>query len=67
MDVETFESRTRDMIEEALNRLQTAALLAAQLETEIAQTGQTVQNLSHLIETFLEEQRRQNAQNPKSR
>jgi hypothetical protein len=64
MDLETFESRTRDAIEQALNQLQTATLLAAQIESEISQTGRSVQALSLLVETFLAEQRQQNSENP---
>ncbi|NJR65401.1 MAG: hypothetical protein HC772_08935 [Leptolyngbyaceae cyanobacterium CRU_2_3] len=64
MDLEMFESRTRDTIEQALNRLQTATLLAAQLETQVFETGQSVQDLSRLVETFLAEQRQQNPESP---
>jgi hypothetical protein len=63
MDLDTFESRIRDTSEQALNRLQTATLLAAQIETEILQTGQSLQSLSLLVETFVAEQRQQNSEN----
>jgi hypothetical protein len=62
MDLETFESRTREALEQALNRLQTATLLAAQIEAEISQTGLTVQNLSRLVEDFLAAQRQQDSE-----
>jgi hypothetical protein len=57
MDLEQFESQARDAIEQALNQLQTATLLAAQLETQISETGRSVQDLSRSIETFVTEQR----------
>lgn len=62
MDLEALESRTRDTVEQALNQLHAASLLAAQLEIQIAETGRSVQALSQTLETFLTEQR----QNPDS-
>jgi hypothetical protein len=60
MNLEELESRTRDIIEQALNQLQTANLLAAQLERQITETGRSVQAISHTLESFVTEQR----QNP---
>ena len=57
MDLEALESRTRDTVEQALNQLHAASLLAAQLEIQIAETGRSVQALSQTLETFLTEQR----------
>ncbi|MBW4659452.1 MAG: hypothetical protein KME15_12315 [Drouetiella hepatica Uher 2000/2452] len=57
MDLEELESLTRDTVEQALNQLHAASLLAAQLERQIAETGRSVQALSQTLETFLTEQR----------
>ena len=53
MDLEQFDNQARELIEQTLNQLQTATLLAAQLENQISETGNTVQNLSRSIETFI--------------
>ncbi|UBF28049.1 hypothetical protein K9N68_09240 [Kovacikia minuta CCNUW1] len=57
MNLEALESQTRDIVEQTLTQLQTAALLVSELETRIAQAGQSVQELSQLVETFVAEQR----------
>lgn len=57
MDLEAFESQTRDAVEQALNQLNTASLLVAQLEIQISEAGSTVQSLSRLIEMFVAQQR----------
>jgi septal ring factor EnvC (AmiA/AmiB activator) len=57
MNLEEFESQTRDVIEQTLNQLHTASLQVAQLETQIAETGRTVQALSQLVERFIAEQK----------
>jgi hypothetical protein len=57
MDLEQFYAQARESIEQALNQLQTATLLAAQLETEISETGRSVQNISRTIEAFVIAQR----------
>jgi hypothetical protein len=62
MNLEEFESQTREAVEQTLNQLNTASLLVGQLETQIAETGKTLQTLSHLIEAFIAEQK----QNPTS-
>ncbi len=59
MTLDEFEAQTREELEQTLNQLQAATLLAAQLETRISQTGRTVQALSQRIETFVTEQRNQ--------
>jgi hypothetical protein len=56
MNLEALESQTRDIVERTLTQLQTATLLVSELETRIAQAGQTVQELSQLVETFVAEQ-----------
>ena len=58
MDLEQLDTQARELIEQALNQLQAATLLAAQLETQIFETGNSVQNLSRTIETFLTDERR---------
>jgi hypothetical protein len=61
MDLEQFYAQARESIEQALNQLQTATLLAAQLETEISETGRSVQSISRTIETFVIAQRQQSS------
>ncbi len=53
MNLQEFESKTRDGIERALNQLQTATLLLSALEIQILESGNTVQDLSRTIETFI--------------
>ena len=57
MNLQEFETRYRNEIEESLNQLQTAVLLVAQLQIKIINAGENVQNLSHSLEEFLSEQR----------
>jgi hypothetical protein len=57
MTPQEFEAQARDVLEQALNQLNTATLLLAQLETQIGAAGTTVQVLSHIIETFTSENR----------
>ncbi|MBD3883769.1 hypothetical protein IFO70_18560 [Phormidium tenue FACHB-886] len=59
MDLEQFESQTREAIEQVLNQLQTATLLTARLQTQISEAGRSVQSLSETIELFLAESRGQ--------
>ncbi|QZZ21215.1 hypothetical protein J5X98_01555 [Leptothermofonsia sichuanensis E412] len=67
MNVEEFELQARDVIEQTLNHLQTATLLATELETRIAEAGQSVQALGQLIERFVADQKnQQNQQNQPS-
>ena len=55
MEIEEFESQTRDAIDKILNQLQTATLLIAELECQISEAGASVQTLSQLVETFITE------------
>jgi hypothetical protein len=57
MNLDEFESQTRDVIEQTLNQLHTATLLIAQLENQISETGKTVQTLSQIIEAFVAQQK----------
>ncbi len=58
-DLDEFESQTRETIEQTLNYLHTASLLVGQLETQIVETGRSLQVLSQLIESFIAQQRQQ--------
>ncbi|MBD2022810.1 hypothetical protein H6F43_21740 [Leptolyngbya sp. FACHB-36] len=49
-------SQARAAIEQTLDQLQTATLLIAQLETQVAAAGRSVQALSNLIETYVTQQ-----------
>lgn len=57
MNIQELEAQAREAIDRSLNQLQAATLLIAQLETQVAEAGQAIQTLSHLIETFTAEQK----------
>jgi hypothetical protein len=59
MNLEEFETQSREALEQTLNQLHTASLLVGQLETQIAETGKSLQSLSQLIEAFVAQQKRQ--------
>lgn len=61
LDLEEFEAQTRETIEQTLNHLHTASLLVGQLETQIAETGKSLQALSSLIENFIAQQKATNS------
>jgi hypothetical protein len=52
MNLEEFQTQTRNALEQTLNELQVMTLMAAQLERQIAETGRSVQTLSRMIESF---------------
>lgn len=56
MNVEDFRHQARANLEETLNCLQTATLLVAELDTQIAAAGRSIQSLSQMIEDFTEPQ-----------
>ncbi|BAS55934.1 MULTISPECIES: hypothetical protein [Leptolyngbya] len=56
MNLQEFESQTRNNIERALTQLQTATLLLSALEIQILESGDTVKNLSLTIEQFINTQ-----------
>ncbi len=58
MNLDEFESQTRDSLEEALNQLQTATLLLSALELQILESGNTIKTLSRVVETFVTDERR---------
>jgi hypothetical protein len=57
ISVKDFESEYRDAMDETLNQLQTATLLLAQVEHQIAQIGSCVQSLSQRVEEFIIQQK----------
>jgi hypothetical protein len=59
MNLDEFESQTRDSLEKALNQLQTATLLLSALELQILESGNTIKTLSRVVETFVTDNRRQ--------
>lgn len=61
MNIDEFEAQTRDSLERALNQLQTATSLLATLEIQVLESGNTLQNLSRVIETFITQQREEDS------
>lgn len=57
MNLDEFENQYRRALDANLNRLQTAVLLVAQLETIVAEVGQDLQNLTLSFEEYVNEQR----------
>lgn len=57
MNLEEFEQQSREAIEQTLNQLHTASLLAGQLENQITETGSRIQQLSRIIEAFVAQQK----------
>lgn len=55
MDVKEFESQYREQVRDILNRLQAVVLVAQDLETAIVNIGDSIQSLSHDVESFLAE------------
>lgn len=59
MNLEEFEAQTRSTLEQTLNQLQAATLLANRLERQLSEAGRTIQSLSLQIESFIAQQRQQ--------
>lgn len=57
MNIEEFENNYRETIDKSLNELQTVVLLTAHLQTRITIIGQSFQNLSQIVEEFINEQK----------
>ena len=57
MNLDEFENQYRRALEANLNRLQTAVLLIAKLETIVSEVGQDLQNLTLTFEEYVNEQR----------
>ncbi|OLP16940.1 hypothetical protein BST81_18290 [Leptolyngbya sp. 'hensonii'] len=53
MNLEEFEQQSQEAVEKALNELQTATLLLAELENQVAAAGNSVRSLSQLIEALI--------------
>lgn len=56
MNVEEFRQQTRSALETTLNQLQAATLLVSELESQIADAGRTVQNLTQIVEQYIDTQ-----------
>ncbi|PSB28640.1 hypothetical protein [Chlorogloea sp. CCALA 695] len=57
MNLDEFENQYRRALDANLNRLQTAVLLIAKLETIVTEVGQDLQNLTLTFEEYVNEQR----------
>ncbi|MBA2748251.1 MAG: hypothetical protein H0U45_05825 [Tatlockia sp.] len=57
MNLDEFENQYRHALDANLNRLQTAVLLIAKLETIVSEVGQDLQNLTSTFEEYINEQR----------
>ncbi|MFN6566159.1 hypothetical protein A6770_11125 [Nostoc minutum NIES-26] len=57
MNLQEFESSYREAMAEALNELQTAVLMLAQVQRKIYEIGNSVQHLSENVEEFINTQR----------
>ncbi|WP_017318898.1 hypothetical protein [Mastigocladopsis repens] len=56
MNLQEFESQYRNNMDEALNELQTAILLLAQVQNTISLLGSYVQSLSQTVEEYINTQ-----------
>ncbi|MBW4537579.1 MAG: hypothetical protein KME43_00380 [Myxacorys chilensis ATA2-1-KO14] len=56
MNLDEFESQTRESLEIALNQLQAAMLLLSSVESQILESGNTVKELGRTIETYIASQ-----------
>jgi hypothetical protein len=56
MNVEEFRLRSRATLEATLNQLQAAMLLVTELEAQITDAGRTVQQLTQVVEEFINTQ-----------
>ncbi|NEQ29704.1 MAG: hypothetical protein F6K04_01685 [Leptolyngbya sp. SIO4C5] len=59
MNIQDFEVRYREEIGEILNQLQTVVLLSSQIEARIARIGDSIQQLSQTVESFMTEQKQE--------
>ncbi|MEA5502540.1 hypothetical protein VB735_05330 [Halotia wernerae UHCC 0503] len=57
MNIQEFESNYREAMAEALNELQTAVLMVAQVQRKIAEIGSSVQKMSESVEEFINNQK----------
>ena len=56
MNLEEFESQTRESLETALNQLQSAMLLLSSVESQVLASGNTVKELGKTIEMYITSQ-----------
>lgn len=56
MNVEEFRLQSRATLEATLNQLQAAMLLVTELEAQITDAGRTVQQLTQVVEEFINTQ-----------
>ena len=57
MNLDEFENQYRRALDANLNRLQTAVLIIAKLETIVTEVGQDLQNLTLTFEEYMDDQR----------
>jgi hypothetical protein len=57
MNLDEFEAQFRDGVDITLNQLQTVTLLLSQLQIQHSAAGESLQNLTLLVETFITQQR----------
>ncbi len=57
MNLPEFEKQYRDSIDQILSDLQTVTLRLSELERNALRIGESVKNLSYLVEEFLESQK----------
>ncbi|MGP1385182.1 MAG: hypothetical protein ACTS2F_16585 [Thainema sp.] len=58
MKLDEFESNYRDQLDSILNRLQSVTLLNQRIEAEAAEIAHSMQQLTEVVERFLNESRR---------
>lgn len=58
MNIEEFEHQYQESISKILNELQSMAIVANRLESNIIDVGASVQNLNQMVEDFLNQQQR---------
>lgn len=61
MNLDEFETQFRDGLDVTLNQFQAVTLLLAQLQIQHSAAGESLQNLSLLVETFIAQQREERA------
>jgi hypothetical protein len=57
MNLQDFESHYREAMNEALNELQTAVLLLAQVQRKIHEIGSSMQNMNESVEEFINQEK----------
>ncbi|GAC1467139.1 MAG: hypothetical protein NVS2B14_04950 [Chamaesiphon sp.] len=57
MNLENFETQYSNAMDELLNKLQTVSLLLAQAQDQIMEINHSVQNVSHTVEEYINQNR----------